>query len=176
MEGNLDELYFTWLYGHVSSVRLKNASKTHWSLLRQLYSTEFVWTVPNDDNRVEDGQQLRYEFLHEDYHIENRDWLELGCSFFEMMIGLSRRLSFETEREPRWWFWQLMRNLDLEKYNDTLAELYSEEIEEVLNRVIWRTYGDDGVGGMFPLQYPDRDQRRVELWYQASAYLAEHDY
>lgn len=172
MAETLDELYFTWLYGQVSSVKLKNTTKSHWSLLRQLYTKEFVWTVPNDDNRVEDGVNLRYEFLH-DEHIgpENSDWLELGCSFFEMMVGLSRRLAFETEKNPRWWFWQLMRNLDLDRYNDRTNE--PEEIDEVLNRVIWRNYNPNGYGGLFPLQNPHDDQRTIEIWYQASAYLAE---
>jgi hypothetical protein len=39
-------------------------------------------------------------------------------------------------------------------------------------RVINRTYGPDGSGGLFPLHKPHiLDQRRVELWYQMQYYL-----
>jgi len=45
----LDELYFTWLYSQVGSVRTRNPARTYWSLLRYLYTKEFVWIIPNDD-------------------------------------------------------------------------------------------------------------------------------
>ena len=92
MDGTLDDQYLTWLYSQTGSVRLRNKARTHWSLLRQLYSKEFVWLVPNDDNRVEDGRDLRYEFLHETGHTRaSREWLAMGCSFLEMLVALSRR-------------------------------------------------------------------------------------
>jgi hypothetical protein len=39
--------------------------------------------------------------------------------------------------------------------------------------VIWRTYDRRGHGGLFPLQRSNRDQRRVEIWYQLSEYLLQ---
>ena len=105
----LDELYLEWLYSQVASLRSRNPERKHWALLRQLYSTEFVWFVPNDDNRVEDGRDLRHEFLEDEGLTDvDPEWMDLGCSAFEMMLGLARRLSFEAEGEPREWFWRLM--------------------------------------------------------------------
>ncbi|MFZ1684153.1 MAG: hypothetical protein WAU88_08510, partial [Candidatus Zixiibacteriota bacterium] len=64
--------------------------------------------------------------------------------------------------------------LNLFQYNDLEYNDQAEAtIDEVLNRVIFRTYDARGNGGLFPLRRPQRDQREVELWYQASAYLLE---
>lgn len=94
----------------------------------------------------------------------------------EMMIALSRVLSFEADGEPRVWFWHLIEMLDLEQYNDrnyNANRLAERKIDEALDRVIWRTYSPNGRGGLFPLNRATRDQRDVELWYQLSAYLLE---
>lgn len=146
-------------------------------MLRQLYTTEFVWLVPNDDNRAGDGTELRYEFMDDHQIVEvDPDWLNEPCSFLEMMIGLARRMAFQVDGHQRDWFWHLMGNLDLQRcsdayFNDTLAGVVSETVD----RVIWRNYYFNGHGGLFPLDHPDRDQRKVEIWFQMQAYLIEND-
>jgi hypothetical protein len=171
----LDELYLQWLYSQVDSVRLKSPQRTHWSLFRVLYDKEFVWLVPNDDNRVEDGRKLRFEFLEElGVDTVDRNWMDLGCSFMEMLIGLSRRLAFEADGEPSEWFWHLLRNLELDEYTDRDHIPY-REVNDILDTVIWRTYRKDGQGGLFPLHRPREDQTQVEIWAQLNAYLLERD-
>lgn len=172
MSANLDELYFEWLYGQISSVKLKNPSRTYWNLFRILFKKEFIWWVPNDDNRVEDGKDLRYEFLEDAKESATVDWLDLGCSMLELFIGLSRRLAFETNAEPAEWFWELLENLDLRQYNDRVI-VPCDEVEAALDKVIWRTYKRNGSGGLFPLKRARQDQREVELWYQLGEYILE---
>lgn len=172
MRGTLDDLYLTWLYRQVGSVKEKNPANSHWVLFRQLYSTEFTWSVPNDDNRCADGHDLRYEFLNGN-EIEDIDWLNLGCSTLEMLIALARRASFETDEQVSYWFFKLLENLGLNDCTDA-DPLSHDEIDNILQGVIRRTYQRDGRGGLFPLRYPDSDQRRIEIWYQLSAYLLEH--
>lgn len=168
----LDELYLEWLYSQVAPYRSKSPERRYWSLLRQLYTTEFVWFVPNDDNRVEDGRDLRHEFLEEEGITDvDLEWMGLGCSMLEMLLGLARRLSFEAEGEPRVWFWRLIRNLGLSDDND--ANHNTRKVKAALKRVIFRTYDRDGQGGLFPLKHADEDQRDVEIWYQLCAYLLE---
>jgi hypothetical protein len=172
----LDELYFEWLYAQVCSVRLKNPSRTHRNLLSLLFDKDFVWFVPNDDNRIEDGRDLRIEFLEEnEIQLGDDIWLRGNCSVLEVFIGICRRLEFETGRESQDWFWELMENLDLRHYNDR-AHIPRDRIEDILNRVIFRTYSYDGRGGLFPLERADRDQRETEIWYQISAYVLERNY
>lgn len=177
MSALLDELYFEWLYSQVCSVKRKNPARTYWKLFKILFTKEFVWFVPNDDNRVEDGKELRWDFLRskkmEPDDID-KDWLQMGCSMLELFVGLSRRLAFETSADPEEWFWELLDNLDLRKYNDSV-HIPRNEVEDTLDRVIWRTYRRNGHGGLFPLQRTKYDQRDVELWYQLNAYLLERD-
>ena len=175
MSAYLDETYFDWLYGQVCSDRTKSKHRTFRKLLYILYTKEFVWLVPNDDNRVEDGRDLRFEFLEQSGVLDvdkDAHWLRLECSFLEFLIALSRRLEFETDREASVWFWELMINLELQQYNDAV-DIPHDEVEDVLNRVIWRQYNYNGGGGLFPLVYPEQDQRKVEIWYQQSAYVLE---
>ena len=173
MSKPLDELYFVWLYDQVGDSEAKNPSRTYWTILKQLFTKEFVWIVPNDDNRIEDGRALRHEFVN-DLRLKkvDRDWMKLGCSMFELLVGLSRRLAFEAEGEPRDWFWHLMDNLGLRQHNDR-SKFNEPEIDGILDQVIWRTYGPDGFGGLFPLNSPKSDQRFVEMWYQLNAYVLE---
>jgi len=171
----LDESYLTWLYGQVSSVRTKSPTRTHWGLLRQLYTTEFVWFVPNDDNRAEDGKELRKEFFLDESIFEvDPDWIDLECSVLEMLVALSRRLSFEAEGETRWWFWHLLENLELTHYNDKEYD-NQDYINKAIDRLLNRRYKKDGLGGLFPLDYAGEDQRKVELWYQLASYVIERE-
>lgn len=172
MSAHLDELYLTWLYEQFADPEAANPSRTFWKIARHLFTTEFTWFVPNDDNRAADGTALRYEFI-DDLGLEDVDphWLGVGCSMLEMLLGLSRRLSFLAEGQPREWFWHILGNLDL-RLNDK-GRYNPADVGEVLDRVISRTYERDGRGGLFPLRHPDADQRRVELWYQLNAYLTE---
>lgn len=170
----LDEAYFDWLYDQVSSGVDAHPAKSYVKLLQQLFFKEFVWIIGNDDNRAEDGRILRDEFMR-DCSVTNVDeiWLSLGCSMLELLIGLSRRLSYETEWEPLDWFWVLIKNLHFDRYTDNRV-LPKETIDEVLDDLIWRTYEPDGTGGLFPLKHASEDQRDVELWYQLNAYLLEN--
>lgn len=171
----LDESYFEWLYSQVAPVEVQDPKLTYWKLLKELYSKEFVWIIPNDDNRIEDGKELRREFIHEE-GLEDVDphWIDLGCSMLELIMGLSRRLEFEADAgEPHYWFWHLIANIGLERYTDK-SRRSRRVIDEILDTVIFRTYGSDGHGGLFPLDNPQKDQRKVELWYQLSAYVVEH--
>lgn len=170
----LDELYFQWLYRQVAPVSLKNPRRTYWRLLKQLYTTVFVWFVPNDDNRVEDGKDLRQEFLTEMSISEDEDWMALDCSVLEMLVAFSRRVAYIDLREQpaAAWFWLFLENLGLRSYVDA-GEWSAEDADEILKRLIFRTYQHDGKGGIFPLQHPEKDQSTVELWYQANYYLIE---
>lgn len=176
MTAFLDQQYFDWLYGQVCPVRLKNPSHTYRNLFHILYTTEFHWIVPNDDNRIQDGKDLRREFIEaEELKQNDHYWMNLGCSFLELLIGLSRRLEFQTDRYSTEWFWELLDNLGLRQYNDR-AHLPLDEIKDILNRVIWRTYDYDGRGGLFPLDHAYEDQREVEIWYQLNSYILERSY
>lgn len=175
MSAYLDELYSEWLYKQVFSSRLQAPSKSFRNLTHILYTTEFLWIVPNDDNRIEDGKSLRHEFVSDMELTPCRAdhmWFNLGCSMLELLVVLSRRLEFEIGEPIEDAFMELLDNLGLAGLNDQ-CDIPEEEVREILHNVIWRTYHEDGVGGLFPLDNPQEDQRKVELWYQLSAYILE---
>lgn len=175
MNEPLDELYFEWLYSQALSLRLRNPKKTYWNLFRILYQKEFIWFIPNDDNRIEDGRDLRREFIDDcDIQDADEDWIHMGCSMLELLLGLSRRLAFLDEGEPGEWFWHMLFNIKLHNLNDAV-EIDEDEVQDILDCVIWRTYQYEGVGGLFPLEEPAEDQREVELWYQLNAYILEQN-
>jgi len=175
-EGTLDDLYFEWLYGQVASVRNRNPRRGYWNLCRQLYTTPFVYFVPNDDNRALDGIALREEFAEDNAIDLSREWQSLDCSMLEMLIALARRGSFQDGADPVGWFGIFLKNLDLYEFTDQVYnERIAQEVEQTLRRINDRTYDEDGRGGLFPLRNPKNNQRKVELWYQLAAYLLEND-
>lgn len=179
MNAQLDELYLRWLYKQISPISIKNPERTYWLFARDLFQKEFIWFVPNDDNRYEDGRDLRYEFLFEEDIDEDSEWLSLGCSMLELLVALSRRFAFMWDGEPRDRFWELVENTGIEKCND---KHYKEdddlklEIDQIMDSIIWRTYEPNGHGGgLFPLEHPTRDQTKIELWYQMADYVNEKE-
>lgn len=174
----IDERYFTWLFSSVNHVISKDPKKSYWRLCEQLYKKPFEWFVNNDHNRAEDGRLLRESYLHNNDDYADDSWIELDCSMFELFIGVAHRASFDTDVLSDVWFWQLISNVELSGFTDyTYSNKKSVEFEvdEILTRIIKRTYSSDGYGGLFPLRDPKKDQRKVEIWYQMSSYLLEND-
>lgn len=175
MDDLLEERYFRWLYDHIGNHKQRQPNMTYWNLARQLHKKEFLYDIANDDNRWEDGIELRNEFQakHSRRPI-SAIWLGLGCSMLEMLIALSNRLEFQTDGVARLWFWHLMENIGIAQFND---EVYDDKaakaIDEAMERVILRTYSYSGEGGLFPLTRADRDQRELEIWFQMHSYLLE---
>lgn len=159
--------YYEWL---VSQVEIPNG-KTYNDIFEIMHNTEFVWTVPNDDNRVQDGIDLRHEFAGD----RVSDIALGGATFLEVLIGLSRRAAFTGGGEAPQWAWQLMKNLQLKKKADPLSPHVAQRVKDILDSVIWRTYKPDGFGGFFPLRRPSDDQTKVEIWYQLNAYVIEKE-
>lgn len=138
-------------------------------LMMLLAKKEFVWLVPHDDNRIGDGLAVRKE-IQELIGMNTN----LGpCSVLEVLVGLSRRLSFVADGPESGWAWQLICNLELNKFKDPIGVRRKAMVDEILEALVWRTYSSDGQGGFFPLAWPDEDQRYIELWYQMEFYVSE---
>lgn len=163
-----DDKYLDALYSLVLPKTNKNPYRSYYLLFEQMHKKEFSWFIPNDDNRVEDGLELRYKLLGVS------DKGDDPCSFLEMLIALSQRAAFESNKSTVVWFWHLMNNLNLADYRDEYyPELEPFEVEHIMDRVINRTYDADGLGGLFPMHNTRGDQREVEIWYQLASYLLE---
>jgi hypothetical protein len=174
MNEPLENLYFNWLCAKVMPNGRLTPSNSYLTLLRLLHSTEFVWVLSGDDNRAEDGKELRKEFILMADIPDDPKWRMMGCSLLEMFVAFARRAEFQTDDPVENWFWEFMENLKLKQYNDAV-DMNLNDIDEILTQFIWRTYGYNGHGGMFPLEDPHTDQRELEIWYQFCSYLVDQD-
>lgn len=169
----LDESYFSWLCSQVGPVRLHNNSKvSYWKLLRFLYDKEFTWKLERDHNRATDGTDLRYQFSRETKTPTNELWMSMPCSVLEMLYALAFAVAFESDGEASAVFWELIDNVGLIECYDQ-ARPSEAIVDHMLNKIMDRGYEKNGRGGFFPLKKTIIDQRGVELWYQAQAYLLE---
>lgn len=174
----LKEPYILWLENELTSEGT-HPDHSYFELVWMMFEKEFTWgpeyawSVDMDDNRLADGMELRAEFA--DLHGASRTGMNhLGpCSFIEVLIGLSRRLAFVAGGTAPRWAWQLLVNLGLDRMWDHLSRSKSQAASHIMDVVIQRDYEPNGVGGFFPLAWADRDQRKVELWYQLNAYVEE---
>jgi hypothetical protein len=162
--GKYEVRYFEWL---VNQIHLEMDFRNQFiPLFDHLHRKEFIWLVPHDDNRVADGYALRAEFMGGVHHA-----FPFGVSTLEVLVGLSRRVAFQTDGEPEWWAWKLIENLKLDKMKQDIAYEKKDKIDKILDDLIYRRYKPNGEGGFFPLPDTDDDQTKVEIWRQMSAYV-----
>lgn len=170
--------YFDWLCD-----RVQMEKHEHWILAETLHRKEFYWTVPNDDNRAQDGIQLREDFAADTQTVTYEELIR-PCSMLEMMIALAERFddlmpdpknAREEQARPAKWFWEMTKNAGLYKFTDTyyINRDHRIELDNILNRILAREYDANGVGGLFPLKNAEKNQKKVEIWYQMNAYIME---
>ena len=182
----LREEYFSWLY---DQIKLKRPG--YRNLCRVLHNKKFRWSVPNDDNRCEDGLDLRDIFFEEKHldesMVEVAYWLREPCTVFEVMVSLAKRINdlmFDLKRQEdktSKWFHEMLSNLGLNIYEDghnlgqEFEPVSEAKIDEILEVLMDRTYDVYGRGSLFPLKrrHP-KDMARVEIWYQLMTYLEEN--
>lgn len=160
--------YYDWL---IKKIDIPN-HKTYLDLFERMHNLEFIWTVPNDENRIQDGLDLRSEFLD----IRGGGTLHLGgATILEVLVALSRKVAFiaSGNHHSRQWAWTLLKNLGLQRYSDPLTPEKINRVDHILHDLVWRAYHADGRGGFFPLRNADTDQTKVEIWDQLNAYVSE---
>lgn len=181
---DLDSHYKKWLIRLVGS---KYRGKDFSKMLLELGSIIFVWFIPNDDNRIEDGRSLRDRFLNDDYWLVNNilndtedSFINMDVSVLEVLVAMAIRMDdilgdllYDGDRANQC-FWEMLTNIDLILLDDDTFIEQPEQFYRILHRFIYRSYDVDGYGGLFPLNDPEDDQTKVELWYQMNRYLVEN--
>ena len=165
--------YFEWMYHLVCSPKDTN----HERLLNHLFNTEFYYILPMDENRAEDGIDLRYRFAYE-YGIDNSEVdSDIPCSVLEMMVALAFRCEetimddLDFGDRTGQWFWNMIVSLGLGRMTD---EYYDpDKVDDILKRFLDRNYDRTGKGGLFTIPTCKYDLREEEIWYQMCWYLNE---
>lgn len=177
MKDRLMNEYFEWMCGLVCTDARKPSYR---KLLIRLYDTPFTYSMPMDENRAKDGEDLRYRFGRERgisgpdvaLCLDGRE-----CSVLEMMLALAIRCEEHIMSDPDIgdrtgeWFWGMVTSLGLNGMTDRGFE--REHVATVLHRFLNRTYKPNGEGGLFTVRRKTANMRSLEIWYQAMWYLDE---
>lgn len=171
---HINDEYFDWLCKLIDSKRFSK-HVSYRRLLMHLHDIEFTWCISRDENRADDGIQLRRKFAlaHDDVSLSN--YISGPCSVLEMMVALANRceeaIMDDDTRGDRTgqWFWGMIHNLGL----STMTDLYfdRESVDDIIARLLNREYEADGRGGLFTVKHCVYDLRTVEIWCQLSWYL-----
>lgn len=176
MRNDLQIEYLEWMYCLVCNDGY--SSKVYQRLFHLLNKIEFVYFIPMDSNRAEDGVDLRYRFGYEccvgdgliKRYLDNRP-----CSVLEMMVALAIRCEENIMSDPEIgsrtgkWFWKMIKNMDLDDMDD--EHFNSTKVRNVIRKMLNRQYKPDGKGGLFTVKDAPYDLREVEIWYQMCWYL-----
>jgi hypothetical protein len=170
------DAYFEWMYDIVCGDRFAKQI-SYRKLLAHLHDTEFIFLIPKDQNRAEDGVHLRYRFASAyDYDVDwTMDILDGPCSVLEMMIALSIRCEENIMDDDDFgnrtgqWFWGMVVSLGL---GSMIDDRYSKNVvESAINKFLYRDYEPNGRGGLFTIRHCEHDLRDVEIWHQLCWYL-----
>lgn len=172
-EKNIEREYFEWLYGLVM-----NGNRAYRHVLAALNEREFVYLLEMDQNRADDGMDLRYRFGYERGYLAERISEELDtrpCSVLEMMAGLAARCEEHIMNDPAMgdrthqWFWVMVCSLGLNMTTDARYDGYA--VQQAIDKLLRREYEPDGRGGLFTVENSPYDLRNMEIWYQMMSYL-----
>ena len=166
--------YFEWLCDVVNANRFSKQT-TYEKLLAYLHGIEFTWINPFDDNRADDGIQLRRKFsLHRD-DMSLQTYIHGPCTVLEMMVALAIRCEEAIMDDATigdrtgQWFWGMIHSLGLSPMRDYAFDEYY--VDDVIIRFLNRDYAPDGRGGLFTVRNCPYDMRDAEIWCQLSWYL-----
>lgn len=173
-EEQINNEYFEWLCELIDAKRFSKRV-SYRKLLMHLHNIEFTWIIPLDNNRADDGIQLRRRFALARNDLALQRCLTGPCSVLEMMVALAVRCEewiMDDEQmgnRTGQWFWGMIHNLGLSPMTDSKFD--RDFIDDAIARFLNREYEPNGKGGLFTVKHCDHDMRNVEIWCQLSWYL-----
>lgn len=177
-KNNIINEYFEWITNIVCGKRF-SGKMTYKKLLSCLHMITFRCEMRSDENRAEDGVDLRWRFAVDTGRENQNDWirdcLEGPCSVLEMMVALAIRIEETIMDNPALgdrtgqWFWGMITTMGLGAMNDNNFD--KKSAGNIVNTFLDRQYGSDGDGGLFRIRGVDVDLTKVDIWTQLCWYL-----
>jgi len=177
LQDEITNEYFDWICRLVCNTDYsKYLSYT--KLLSHLHSIKFTYSIRKDQNRAEDGRDLRWRFIcgqdYPEYYNDYLTCLDEPCSVLEMLVALSVRCE-ELMDDPNLgnrtaqWFWGMIINLGIGSMTDVRYDRLL--VDAAISKFLKREYEPNGKGGLFTIRNCDCDLRSVEIWLQMCWYL-----
>lgn len=145
----------------------------------RLHATNFRYSIVRDQNRADDGKDMRGRYALVCNYIESLyeilDILDGPCSVLEMMLALAIRCEQNIMDDPAkgdrtgQWFWNMIVSLGLGNMSD--ARYDRKLVDDAINAFLDHKYAPDGKGGLFTIRNCEQDLRKVEIWHQMCWYL-----
>lgn len=136
-----------------------------------MMNIEFVWTVPNDENRAADALSLRHEFEFEWGEIP--ELIDEGPMVYEVLVKMAIRaadiVSDQDEEDKTPYFFDvMMSNLGINKYPDGAFN------EKKVSEIIFKWLDRDPNYCLFIVKNPPNSFENAEFWNQMNWYLTEY--
>lgn len=177
-----EDRYFKWL---VDQLNDKNHDPEEYSeLLSFLHTVDFYYSVWFDENRLKDGEALRWHYIVDskaDYIDEmefNNQYGSLPVTVLEVLVALSRKIGLDLMYDPQYeynigyWFWKMLKNIGIGWMSNDIFDMNEAMVK--VHLFLDRRYKRDGSGGIFTIKNPKIDMRKEELWKQVNHYLNEN--
>lgn len=171
--------YFEWLSDLVEGF---DGDVSYLILLKKLHNIDAFALLKEDENRLEDGKNLRNIYFEDNgVHVRFVDCLCGPCSVLELLIGLAMRMDdilYDPNEEDGVLarsFWEMIENAALDGLSDDEWGYHPNPdrlVKGFVNVLLNREYPRKGL--LFPLKNRRKDCRKMELWYQMQEYLKEN--
>lgn len=165
--------YKKWLLDQINFNK-----RTYSKLMDFLHNRPFEYYIKRDENRAEDGVDLRIRFSKEtDINPEDEFiFSQEEPKVLEVLIALAIRVDLEYigdpgDPNPGAFFWEMCCNLGLDDFTNRYFDW--EHVDVILDGWLTRSFDRNGEGSIFPIRNPKRDQREIEMWSQLQGYLSE---
>lgn len=115
---------------------------------------DFVWYIPEDEDRAIQALRMRDEYCYETSTPSPR---QAPASFLEVFVSITDSLTAMLYQDREKFTKSILLNMGAYSYSDDgrlPSEIYDEALV-IAERVMYRTYGRNGSGGLFRIPGSD---------------------
>lgn len=109
---------------------------------------DFVWYIPDDEDKAVQALRMRDEYCYETSRPSPR---QAPASFLEVFVSITDSLTAMLYQDREVFTKSILLNMGARSYSDggRLPSEIHEGALEIAERVMYRTYGRNGSGGLF---------------------------
>ena len=115
---------------------------------------DFVWYIPEDEDKAIQALRMRDEYC---YETEMSSPRQAPASFLEVFVSITDALTAMLYQDREKFTKSILLNMGAYSYSDDgrLPSEINEEALVIAERVMYRTYGRNGSGGLFRIPGSD---------------------